>query len=337
MSLERHIDSLMADYTKRGKKPVNKIYLIIPVIIVIALFLGGAYYYQFMMTEYDFSGRLSSLDIDTKISPLAANLALPSEDNVDVDDISSESVILAGGDGSLLASKDATKQMYPASTTKVMTALLALKYGNLSDEVTVTDDSVITEAGASLAGIKPGDKLTLDQLLYGLMLPSGNDAANAIAVHVGGSVDNFVKMMNDEAKRIGAVDTNFVNPSGLSDSNHYTTAYDLYLIFNEAMKDSRFMNYAGAPSYNVLYTAADGSQVTKSWKNGNRYITGQAAAPGGIVVDAGKTGTTLAAGSCLVICSENAEGKRYISVVLKSKNRADLYDNMSKLLSKINK
>ena len=227
--------------------------------------------------------------------------------------------------------------MYPASTTKVMTALLALKYGNLSDEVTVTDDSVITEAGASLAGIKPGDKLTLDQLLYGLMLPSGNDAANAIAVHIGGSVDNFVKMMNDEAKRIGAVDTNFVNPSGLSDSNHYTTAYDLYLIFNEAMKDSRFMNYAGAPSYNVSYTAADGTQITKSWKNGNRYITGQAAAPRGIVVDAGKTGTTLAAGSCLVICSENAEGKRYISVVLKSKNRADLYDNMSKLLSKINK
>ena len=167
MSLERHIDSLMADYTKRGKKPVNKIYLIIPIIIVIALFLGGAYYYQFMMTEYNFSGRLSSLDIDTKISPLAANLALPVEDNVDVDDISSESVILAGGEGSLLASKDATKQMYPASTTKVMTALLALKYGNLSDEVTVTDDSVITEAGASLAGIKPGDKLTLDQLLYG--------------------------------------------------------------------------------------------------------------------------------------------------------------------------
>ena len=234
MSLERHTDSLMADYTKRGKKPVNKIYLIIPIIIVIALFLGGAYYYQFMMTEYDFSGRLSSLDIDTKISPLAANLALPVEDNVDVDDISSESVILAGGEGSLLASKDATKQMYPASTTKVMTALLALKYGNLSDEVTVTDDSVITEAGASLAGIKPGDKLTLDQLLYGLMLPSGNDAANAIAVHIGGSVDNFVKMMNDEAKRIGAVDTNFVNPSGLSDSNHYTTAYDLYLIFNDA-------------------------------------------------------------------------------------------------------
>lgn len=337
MSSERHINSLMADYTKRGKKPGNKIYLIIPIIIVIALVLGGAYYYQFMMTEYDFSGRLSSLDINTKITPIAADLALPTEDNVDVDDISSESVILAGGEGVLLASKNATKQMYPASTTKVMTALLALKYGNLSDEVTVTDESVITEAGASLAGINPGDKLTLDQLLYGLMLPSGNDAANAIAVHIGGSMDNFIKMMNDEAKRIGAVDTSFMNPSGLSDSNHYTTAYDLYLILNEAMKDTRFVNYAGSASYNATYMAADGNEITKTWKNGNRYITGQVAAPRGVEVEAGKTGTTLAAGSCLVLCSENGEGKRYISVILKSKNRADLYDNMSKLLSKINK
>ena len=233
----------MSNYIKRGKKQVNKLYLIIPIVLVIALAFGGAYYYyQFMITEYDFSNRLSILDVDTRITPIAKNLALPTEDDINVDDISSESIILAGGDGSLIASKVATKRMYPASTTKVMTALVALKYGNLTDEVTVTEDSVINEAGASLAGIHPGDVLTLDQLLYGLMLPSGNDAANAIAVHVGGSVENFVKMMNEEAKRIGAVDTNFVNSNGLSDENHYTTAYDLYLIFNEALKDPRFAN-----------------------------------------------------------------------------------------------
>lgn len=327
----------MSNYIKRGKKQVNKLYLIIPIVLVMALAFGGAYYYQFMITEYDFSNRLSILDVDTRITPIAKNLALPTEDDINVDDISSESIILAGGDGSLIASKVATKRMYPASTTKVMTALVALKYGNLTDEVTVTEDSVINEAGASLAGIHPGDVLTLDQLLYGLMLPSGNDAANAIAIHVGGSVENFVKMMNEEAKRIGAVDTNFVNSNGLSDENHYTTAYDLYLIFNEALKDPRFANYAGCASYNVTYTAADGSQVTKNWRNGNRYITGQVAAPYGVAVEAGKTGTTLAAGSCLVISSANDKGNRYISVVLKSKNRADLYDNMSKLLMKIDK
>lgn len=327
----------MSEYIKRGRKQGKRLYLIITIILFIALVFGGLYYYQFMITEYDFSKRLSYFDIDTKITPIAKNLALPTEEDINVDDISSDSVILAGDDGSLIASKIATTRMYPASTTKVMTALLALKYGNLTDEVTVPQDSVINEVGASMAGVNPGDVLTLDQLLYGLMLPSGNDAANAIAVHIGGSVENFANMMNEEARRIGAVDTNFVNANGLSDDNHYTTAYDLYLIFNEALKDSRFINYAGCASYNVSYTAADGSQVTKNWKNGNRYITGQVAPPSGVVVEAGKTGTTLSAGSCLVICSENDKGSRYISVVLKSKNRADLYDNMSKLLMKIDK
>ena len=146
MSLERLTDNLMSDYIKRGKKPVSRLYLLIPVMIVIALILGGTYYYRFMMTEYDFATRLSSLDIDIQIAPIAKNLALPSDDEVNADDISAQAAIIVKDNGSLLASKAATKKMYPASTTKVMTALLALKYGNLSDEVVVPDESVINEA-----------------------------------------------------------------------------------------------------------------------------------------------------------------------------------------------
>lgn len=311
--------------------------MLIPVVLTVLAAIGISYYYQFMITEYDFSNRLSRLDINTDISPMAEHLALVVEDNVNVEDITSESAVLAGEGGEVIAAKVATKRMNPASTTKVMTALVALKYGNLEDEVTVPEESIITEAGASLAGILPGDVLTLDELLYGLMLPSGNDAANAIAVHIGGSIENFVKMMNDEARRIGAVDTHFVNVHGLTDPEHYTTAYDLYIIFNEALKDPRFLTYAGAASYSVEYRASDGSQVTKTWKNGNKYITGQVKAPDGITVEVGKTGTTIAAGSCLVIGSYDGGGNRYISVILKSVNRADLYDNMSKLLLKIDK
>ena len=118
--------------------------------------------------------------------------------------------------------------MYPASITKVMTSLIAIKYGNLEDQVTVTEDAVISESGATLCGIKPGDTLTLEQLLYGLMLPSGNDAGAAIAIHMAGSIDAFADMMNEEAKRLGATDTHFMNPHGLHDEDHYTTAYDLY-------------------------------------------------------------------------------------------------------------
>src|SRR5699024_3631243 len=137
--------------------------------------------------------------------------------------------------GTALFQKNALQQMNPASTTKIMTALLALKYGNLSDLVTVTDAAVITETGSSMAGILPGDKLTLEQLLYGLMMPYGNDAANAIAVHIAGSVEAFADMMNEEAWRIGATGTHFVNANGLTAEGHYTTAYDLYLMFHEAL------------------------------------------------------------------------------------------------------
>ena len=135
MSSERLIDNLMADYIKRGRKVKNRIYIFIPLGVVLALIIGAVYYYQFMITRYDFSGRLSTLDINMEISPIAKRLALPTDENIDVDDISSESIILVSTGGSLLASKAATKRMYPASTTKVMTALVALKYGNLSDEI----------------------------------------------------------------------------------------------------------------------------------------------------------------------------------------------------------
>lgn len=118
-------------------------------------------------------------------------------------------------DRSVVYSKNAFERLYPASTTKVMTAIIALEEGNLSDQVTVTEDAVITEAGASLCGIKPGDVITMQDLLYGLMMPSGNDAANAIAVHMYGSIDAFADRMNVRARELGATGTHFMNPSGL--------------------------------------------------------------------------------------------------------------------------
>ena len=111
--------------------------------------------------------------------------------------------------GNAVFAQDVFERRNPASTTKVMTALIALKFGNLDDVVTVPQESVITESGSSMAGVVPGDKLTLEQLLYGLLIPSGNDAANAIAVHMGGSIEGFVKMMNEEAVQIGATGTHF--------------------------------------------------------------------------------------------------------------------------------
>ena len=169
-------------------------------------------------------------------------------------------------DGQVMYSKNAFERLYPASITKVMTALIAIKYGDLTDTVTVTVDAVITEAGATLAGIHPGDQLTMEQLLYGLMLPSGNDAGAAIAVHMAGSIDAFAELMNREAQKLGATGTHFMNPHGLTNADHYTTAYDLYLIFNEALKQPEFRKVTGTTSYTADYTDGSGNPVSTTWE-----------------------------------------------------------------------
>ena len=233
--------------------------------------------------------------------------------------------------------KNAFEQLYPASITKVMTAILAIKYGDLEDKVTVTDAAVITEAGATLCGIQPGDELTLEQLLYGLMLPSGNDAAAAIAVHMAGSIDGFADMMNEEAARLGATGTHFTNPHGLTDTAHYTTAYDLYLIFNEALKLPKFREVTGCTAYTANYTSRTGDAVSKEWKGGNWYLTGERETPDGLKVFSGKTGTTSAAGFCLIMASQDMAGQEYIPVVLKAASRPGLYDNMPEIIQKIGK
>ena len=238
-------------------------------------------------------------------------------------------------DRSVVYSKNTFERLYPASTTKVMTAIIALEEGNLSDQVTVTEDAVITEAGASLCGIKPGDVITMQDLLYGLMMPSGNDAANAIAVHMYGSIDAFADRMNVRARELGATGTHFMNPSGLTDENHYTTAYDLYLMFNEATKLPLFREIIAEDSYTANYQNGAGEAVSKTWTVGNWYQKGERETPAGVSVLGGKTGTTQAAGYCLIMASNDSQDKEYISVVLKSDSRPSLYDNMTNIISKI--
>lgn len=235
----------------------------------------------------------------------------------------------------VLFQKNPFEKMYPASITKIMTALVTLKYADLDDRVTVGEEVVITEAGASMCNIQPGDSLTVEQLLYGLMLPSGNDAGNALAVHISGSVEAFAELMNEEARKLGATNSHFVNPHGLHNDNHYTTVYDLYLIFHEALKQPEFKTIINTVSYTADYTGADGSALSQTWANSNRYLTGERQAPEGVSVIGGKTGTTNAAGYCLILACEDNEHKQYISVILKADSRTNLYDNMTNIIRKI--
>ena len=196
-------------------------------------------------------------------------------------------------------------------------------------------ETVITEQGASLCHIRPGETLTMEQLLYGLMMPSGNDAGAAIAVYMAGSIEGFAEMMNQEARAVGATDTHFVNPHGLHDEDHYTTAYDLYLIFQEAMKEPVFRQIVGTGTYTAEYTDANGEPKTQTWNNSNQFLTGQQPMPQGLTVLGGKTGTTSAAGSCLIMGSQDMEGHEYVSVVMKAENRQALYQNMTNIIQKI--
>ena len=290
----------------------------------------------YSFTERSFSVELTD-STDGYASLFASDLCVVTDESqYSPSDTTSEAAGLFDiTDGQVMYSKNAFERLYPASITKVMTALIAIKYGDLTDTVTVTEDAVITEAGATLAGIHPGDQLTMEQLLYGLMLPSGNDAGAAIAVHMAGSIDAFAELMNREAQKLGATGTHFMNPHGLTNADHYTTAYDLYLIFNEALKQPEFRKVTGTTSYTADYTDGSGNPVSTTWEGGNWYMVGQRQTPDGLTVFSGKTGTTSAAGFCLIMASRDQKEKEYISVVLKAPSRPGLYDNMTNIISKI--
>ena len=237
----------------------------------------------------------------------------------------------------ILYAKNVHEQMYPASTTKIMTALLALKYGNLDDQVTVSKTAItFNESGVSNVKLKEGDVLTLRQLLHALLVVSANDAANVIAEHIGGSIDGFAVMMNEEAARIGATNTHFVNPHGLHNEEHYTTAYDLYLMFEKALEYDEFEEILSLPSYETSYLSAGGAAVKASWSSSNLFTKGNVTVPEGITAVGGKTGTTTAARSCLVQLFEDADEKRYVAIILSCKERAILYEEMKTFLSNLN-
>ena len=223
-----------------GKHRRPRAVLLVTALVILVTGCGKKSGLEHAYSYDDRAVRFTAEDGDGRAPGFAAGLAVPKEgDDSPGEGEAALSARAAGvlslDGGTALYQQALTERMNPASTTKVMTAIVALKYGNLSDLVTVPEEAVITESGSSMAGVVPGDQMSLEDLLYGLMIPSGNDAANAIAVHVGGSIEGFVSMMNQEAARLGATGTHFVNANGLTDPDHYTTAYDLYLMFHEAL------------------------------------------------------------------------------------------------------
>lgn len=289
---------------------------------------------------YDSSYQVSSFQLVQKddiqtVRPFAADLCVV-DGNVDNPDVSLTDVGAAAlfdlKNVETLYAVNPNERLNPASLTKIMTALVALKYGSPDQTLTASENVVITESGAQLCGIKPGDSMTLGQALHILLIYSANDVAIMIAEGVSQTVDNFVEQMNKEAVSIGATNCHFMNPNGLTQEEHYVTAYDLYLIFEEAMQYDLFNEIIQMQTYSTTYTASDGSQKALDLKTTNQFISGSYQMPDGMTVIGGKTGTTRAAGHCLILLARNNSGNPYISVILKAASTDDLYAKMTELL-----
>ncbi len=270
------------------------------------------------------------------LATFSQDLCVTSDTNYGTDQVSSSVAESAGvfnvTEGEVTYSQNIFEQLYPASTTKILTAYIILKYGSLTDTVTVSEDAANQDADSSVCGLKAGDVITVEDLLYGLLLASGNDAAVALAEYYSGSVDAFAEEMNAAALSLGATNSHFVNPNGLPNEDHYTTVYDMYLIFAKAIQMKSFTKIISTVSYDASYSDANGNTVEQTWTNTNKYLNGDKSAPDGFTVIGGKTGSTNAAGYCLVLYSQNADGDDIISIVFKADSRADCYTLMSQLL-----
>lgn len=271
--------------------------------------------------------------------PFASGLCVTAGDVLAGTDVDMSQATAAGlfdiTSGRVIYAKNIHEKLNPASLTKILTALCALKYSSPDDILTASENVYINESGAVKLGIAAGDTMTMDQALHALLLKSANDVAVMVAEHVGGSVEGFADMMNETANSLGATNSHFVNPNGLTDPNHYTTAYDMYLICNEVVKYDKFIEIIHTPKYTSVYHDMDGKDKTMDLSTTNAYIKGEAFAPDNVTVIGGKTGTTDAAGSCLILYSKDTSGNPYISVILQSSDRTVMYQEMGDLLDEI--
>ncbi len=238
-------------------------------------------------------------------------------------------------DKKVLYSYNANEHLDPASLTKLMTVLLTFENcPDLDQKITVGAVS-IKEDGASLFGLKEGDRLTIRDLLYITLLPSSNDAALALALYIGGSEEAFADMMNERALALGATNTHFVNSHGLTNPEHYTCSYDLYLMFNALLAYPEFLEIIQTPTRTIEYMSADGSLNTKNAKTTNQYVNGVVSQPSKVAVIGGKTGSTNAAGKCIILYTRSGSGKPYIVVVMGAENPEKLYETVNRLCNDV--
>ncbi len=260
----------------------------------------------------------------------ARRLALPVETN----EISSwpsgpvvgaESAILMDADtGTVLYAKNIHARLYPASTTKILTTLVAIENSKLNEMVNFSTEAVFSiERGSSNMGMDVGQSITMEQCLYGILVYSANEVANAVGEHIAGGIDGFVDMMNDRATEIGCENSHFVTTNGLHDDNHYTSAYDLALIAKEFFKNETLAKISGTRYYKIEPTNTQPDLI--ELYTHNALTNGKYTCEGYI---GGKTGYTSIARQTLVTCAEQ-NGMKLICVVMKEDSPTQYTDSIA--------
>lgn len=258
-----------------------------------------------------------------------ARKALPIQSN-EIDNwpagpqVSAQAAILMDANtGVILYSKNIHERLYPASTTKIMTTLLAMENGNLDDMVEFSHDAVFSvPADGSKMGMDEGESLSLEDCLYGIMVASANEAANAAGEYVSGSIENFVALMNERAQEIGCTDTHFTNTNGLHDPQHYTSVYDLALISSLFFRNEMLCKISNTPRYHFEATATQPDDFFVN--NKHRLINGEIPYEG---ILGGKTGYTDNSRQTLVTCAEK-NGMRLVCIVFKEEKPDQFTDTV---------
>lgn len=278
-----------------------------------------------------FSGRMTvhAASLEELELEQEAQKALPVESN-DIDNwpagpvTSAQSAILMDVDtGSILYAKNIHNRSFPASTTKILTCLVAMEQGDLDDTVSFSNEAVFSvPADGSNMGMDVGEEITLEQCLYGILVGSANEVANAVGEHIAGSIDAFVDMMNERAAELGCKDSHFMNTNGLHDENHYTSAHDLALIAAAFFRNDMLCKIGNTASYE--FTATPTQPDDFILRNKHKMITGEVAYDG---VLGGKTGYTDNSRQTLVTCAER-NGMRLVCVVFREETPNQFTDTM---------
>lgn len=267
---------------------------------------------------------ISTLLSQNNITVHAEDSVLPNPPAV----VAEAGIVMDASTGAVLYNKNMNDKHYPASITKILTSLVALENGNLSDMVTFSHNAVYSlEYGDANIAMKEGEQLSLQDCMYGMLLASANEVCNGVAEHIAGSTEAFATMMNERAKKAGAVNSNFVNANGLYNENHYTTCYDMAMITKDAIKNDQFLKVEA----NTTYTIAPTNLTPESRPLTNRHkmmFPLNKVYYEGII--AGKTGYTSEAGNTLVTVVKRGD-MTLICVVMKS-DTYDVYSDTSSLL-----